>query len=118
MRAIKFRAWRGIEMIYQQDEFSESVASFFNRVHGQHYVMQFTGLKDSKGVDIYEGDILEYDLSEEAGFPESEKGIVHFSPSGFWTSQDNNHLQEILSEELESFPTIVIGNIYANPELI
>ena len=113
-REIKFRAWRGMDMIYQEDESSAAAAHFFNRVHGQHHIMQFTGLKDSLGKDICEGDVIEFDLNSEME-NETDIGIVRFSKQGFWTSQDEDHFEEILAEELESFPTKVIGNIYQKP---
>lgn len=80
-------------------------------------LMQSTGLKDKNGNDIFEGDVLDFDLSSEME-AENELGVVRFAKGGYWTSQDENHLEEILSEELESFPTEIIGNVFENPELI
>ena len=69
---------------------------------------QYTGLKDKKGVEIYEGDILQLD---EISYP------VLFEDGGFQiktsTSQGNSFA---IQERVKKF--VVIGNIYDNPELL
>jgi hypothetical protein len=78
--------------------------------------MQYTGLKDKNGNEIYEGDILYMPAFS------PEKNIVRFNRGGFC-------LEPVLAAPLESsfWPDIkyaedegseVIGNIYENPELL
>ena len=84
---------------------------------GNHEVMQSTGLKDSKGTEIYEGDIIKFKVD----FPEQEfdNGIVRWADGGYWTSQIENDLEELLSEELNDLKgSEIIGNIHQNPELL
>lgn len=79
-------------------------------------LMQFTGLKDKKGKEIYEGDILK---SREA----SKTGIKFYYIVE-WKAQAWNlrHYQASRTPTVTSTymfkQNIVIGNIYANPELL
>ena len=75
-------------------------------------LMQYTGLKDKNGKEIYEGDIMECFLGDELDRVEiyfsSEFAIFDFKP------RDSD---DTLSD-LIFFGYAVIGNIYENPELL
>jgi uncharacterized phage protein (TIGR01671 family) len=62
-------------------------------------LMQFTGLKDKNGVEIWEGDILEF------------VGKVYYTDACFFT---DNAIPLALSEKHR----VVIGNIYETPQLL
>ena len=71
-------------------------------------VMQFTGLKDKNGKEIYEGDVVE------GG--EGRKVIVYSGTLGGFVAKhkaSSSHLHVTWFSGYE-----VIGNIYENPELL
>jgi uncharacterized phage protein (TIGR01671 family) len=69
-------------------------------------LMQYTGYKDMKGKEIYEGDIVRYydDIYE-----------VKWMWAGFYIHSLQNGFDELATNE--NFVE-VIGNIYENPELL
>lgn len=85
--------------------------------------MQFTGLHDRNGKEIYEGDVVEFtaytrfhehseDRTEVVIYSCDPNGRVGFTPMVWHTDVEDGHY----NYEIENIR--VIGNIYANPELI
>jgi len=70
--------------------------------------MQYTGLKDKNGKEIYEGDIVLMEVNQ-------LKGIIKFLNGGFKIDDGDIPLPLGGFEEGE---IEVIGNIYENPELL
>ncbi len=115
-REIKFRAWDKEEKIMCYQE--KGVGSFFE-IGGSYLeelfynddvvVMQYTGLKDRNGKEIYEGDIVRQTLPATGTISTAE---IIYSRGRFCL--DNGTIpDDLIPEACE-----VIGNIYENPELI
>lgn len=130
-REIKFRTWDR-----QNKEFAEwtNRDPFFDTSHGKIFfwervqkedgsydgdiilqdygdrfvLQQYTGLKDSKGVEIYEGDIVDCKYDDEKVIAE----IKYSEESAAFLCGENALWQGWLGK------AEVIGNIFENPELI
>lgn len=72
---------------------------------------QYTGLKDRKGTDIFEGDIVNIIRAEEKGKVEWRENDAAFEVVG-------DCLEASFLENLYGHDVEVIGNIYDNPELL
>jgi len=121
-RQIKFRAWdekRGMVTITSLNFANNGEFS------GALPLMQFTGLKDKKGNEIYEGDIIQDSQT-------NMLNVIEWDDKGFWKefwdgfyfrkdgsldrTLDRNHHSPIFA----NFPVrgIIIGNIFKNPEFL
>jgi uncharacterized phage protein (TIGR01671 family) len=120
MREIKFRAWD----VFNQEMFPKKInddllAAFFREVNIRRnggntvHLMQYTGLKDKNGKEIYEGDIFEWDGSHETGI-----FVVSFESGSFGAGQPFELSWEIDHNNMQVNNGKVIGNIYENPNLL
>ena len=122
MREIKFRAWhKAWERMMTNKEMNDYNAPFIKNVlcfPTNVILMQYTGLKDKDGKEIYEGDIIEID----GGGKEKSIGKVDFQYGCFIFCADwikNNHFPELKAYiDMAFCRTEIIGNIYENLELI
>ena len=83
-----------------------------NQLHPDNELMQYTGLKDKNGVDIYEGDLLGGQLFF-IGEVLYENGACIFQDRIGTYIDPERHARR---NDFENFE--IIGNIYENPELL
>ena len=126
MRPLKFRAWDTVQkkMIRWTDLLKHkgllwsvlgvTTIERYDHQHGRYGVptpvyipMQYTGLLDRNGKDVWEGDIIKYtnnDGIKRVGFVEwfEEEACFYLNSLPLWEQTEKE----------------VIGNIYQNPELL
>ena len=111
MRELKFRAFDDGNMLSIPLNTNFGIGRFFGILREDAIVMQFTGLKDKNGIDIYEGDIV-----RPFGDQGSLAQIIFFAPSFKLATKLNNgsyNLWNYYEDEIE-----IVGNIHQNPELL
>jgi len=129
MKELKFRAWDDIQKKMWYDgihiSMGGSIVATFGIYTPSHRltIEQYTGLKDTDGAEIYEGDIVEYD---------DVYGVVKFGRialpvnggeyiievQGFYTEVVYDLDTERVNNAFVGGYVIRVGNIHENPELV
>jgi len=111
-REIKFRFYDPFNKVMQycSMEYKDYLSKFFieycNALEGENnpVLMQYTGLLDKNGKEIYEGDIFEFDYPMEVLWD-----------MGSWVVKTKKGSSLLFGYTTEGE---IIGNIYENPELL
>jgi len=145
MREIKFRAWnKEFGMCYEASPYfaKREFYPFGITVGFSHYpedleewqIMQFTGLHDKNGKEIYEGDVVKYTRKKWncLGHPQHGKDLVDICKI-YWDEERHGFGNDMRAkngrvyssgylgftdERAKEIVIEVIGNIYENPELL
>ncbi|WP_413486791.1 YopX family protein [Carnobacterium maltaromaticum] len=117
MREIKFREWeteRKTMIVGKREDCDDSIGfRFAHEEGGERILMQYTGLNDKNGKDIYEGDIVKV-----SNHPFDNKGTFNNNYIVSWQDEDLTYVAgNLLLSRLKPYVE-VIGNIYDNPELL
>uniref|UniRef100_A0A6M3IS57 Putative YopX protein n=1 Tax=viral metagenome TaxID=1070528 RepID=A0A6M3IS57_9ZZZZ len=122
MRGIKFRAWneriKKMENVINLDWFSEEgslnkvdIITPLAQVRDELILIQYTGLHDKNGKEIWEGDICKN--------VDGEIGKVVFTNGAFWMQYIPPYDWDPMDPAQLLYNTLkIIGNIYENPELL
>ena len=137
MREIKFRAWHkeekimgevlGIDILHKEIFFSNEDADCYEHTDFKDIeLMQYTGLEDKNGKEIYEGDIVKFEDCSIDGTREfynigvieregkrDELVIIHLL---FEKTYFTENYMDFIDQTFEV--SEIIGNIYENPELL
>lgn len=118
MRDIKFRAWNEVlEKMYSWNEFlnTNMKQTFIASESTAMILMQYTGIKDKNGKEIYEGDIVkvknvDYHIGKIIYDEEYAEYEINCKYAIFPISLCYGDFNDLDIE--------IIGNIYENPELL
>jgi uncharacterized phage protein (TIGR01671 family) len=128
MREIKFRAWDGEKMRFTFTvagfEFADPLCimtseEFARKTYGlkEWKVMQYTGLKDMTGRELYDGDYVAFEKVDDVAFKTKEihEGLIVWLPKGARFAIRENKWK---TRNLAQINLTYLGNIYENPELL
>ena len=123
----KFKAWdKYHEMMVSIISFDfENKIAYVEQENGDRYDIHFdnliflqsTGLKDKNGVEIFEGNIVNYDDGEFSYIGSVKKDCYQFYINGIEPVDSYDFID--VSNTFDGTTSLtIIGNIYENPELL
>lgn len=124
-REIEFRGWHKANQVMLYEGWNDTVLGhkgqyFLNKAKLFEFgesveVMQYTGLKDKNGVEIYEGDVIEAKWNDHVGLI---RGEVKYQTRECGFRAWGRFPSGSLGSMMPGSNVVVLGNIYENPELL
>jgi len=108
MREIKFRHW---DKKRKRMEYEGHLVRYDGKQDENEVLMQYTGLKDKNGVEIYESDMVRYEVSKCSHCKKKDFLNERVSFGSLGATIFGQLLWERTSK------SEVVGNIYENPKL-
>lgn len=113
-REIKFRAWDKEQGSFVVGPFNMLLRIGESLKNERFEFLQYTGLKDQNGKEVYEGDILQDDKG---------MAVIHFMTPQFVCVDENGKSWNlgggtVYRDEHQLEATKVTGNIYEHPHLL
>jgi uncharacterized phage protein (TIGR01671 family) len=119
MREIKFRAFDDGRMIYPTHALSD-IRRFFRVIRSDAVLMQFTGMKDKNGKEIYEGDIIQDCLTKMIMVVRFGRSWKHGFNGWFCENEELGHITTINGDydTNENSQIEIIGNLFEISNLL
>ena len=130
-REIKFRIWNDYDkkMIHWNELLEKNLANIFTIPSYNKWLMQYTGLHDKNGKEIYEGDVIEFSYDVFTGNFDTKvgRGTIEFIDGAFYIKPfeiEGKKIKDTDNEEWFLLYTVntdtlkVLGNVHENLELL
>ena len=131
MREIKFRAWLENEILSHEDlvDMDQETHAIYTCITNEQQeddvvYMQYTGLKDVNGKEIYEGDVLQF-LKGQTLIVHYNENTASFGANYILHRDEYGQLiggwiggARLDKQTIEHEGVVIIGNAYKNPELL
>lgn len=121
MREIKYKVWDKILMCWSKNshKWINCGDGVITPDSGNRYIfIQFTGLKDKNGEEIYDGDVIQWDCWDEPILVSFWYGkfVVVYAPTCRSEIEGECQTDDLCTFEKREIE--IIGNMYENPELL
>lgn len=135
MREIKFRVWTPKKKGGDMEEYPEMTEwdvsdniDFMQQLAKGGVILQYTGVKDKNGKEIYEGDVCNVEYYNHSAPNTFIKQVVLYEFGTFALKSENAFKLSLKLEDTRQYVPLyyalapnkieVMGNIYENPELL